>query len=135
MIAREVIEVLDRYAPYAVLAASDMERAKAWYREKLGLVPKMEDPAGAWYEVAGGGFGLFPTPYAGTAKNTVMEWSVDDIEAVVEDLRGRGVTFERFEAPGMEWDGDIASIGDTHRGVWFKDSEGNTLSVNQRIAT
>ena len=68
--------MLDRYPPYAMLAVSDMDRAKAWYREKLGLVPKQEDPGGAWFEVAGGGFGLFPTPYAGTAKNTVMEWSV-----------------------------------------------------------
>jgi catechol 2,3-dioxygenase-like lactoylglutathione lyase family enzyme len=127
-----VAEVLDRYPPYAMLAVSDMDRAKAWYREKLGLVPKEEDPAGAWYEVAGGGFGLFPTPYAGTAKNTVMEWTVDDIEEVVEHLRSRGLTFERFDAPGIEWEGDIASMG-THRAVWFKDSEGNTLSVSQRV--
>lgn len=125
--------MLDRYPPYAMLAVSDMDRAKAWYREKLGLVPKQEDPGGAWFEVAGGGFGLFPTPYAGTAKNTVMEWSVDDIDTVVEHLRGRGVTFERFDAPGIEWEGDIASMDGTHRGVWFKDSEGNTLSVSQRV--
>jgi hypothetical protein len=62
-----------------------------------------------------------------------MEWSVDDIEEVVEHLRSRGLTFDRFDAPGIEWEGDIASIGGTYRGVWFKDSEGNTLSVSQRV--
>ncbi|HEX2026152.1 MAG TPA: VOC family protein [Actinomycetota bacterium] len=125
--------MLDRYPPHAMLAASDMDRAKAWYREKLGLVPTQEDPQGAWFEVAGTGFGLFPTPQAGTAKSTVMRWSVDDIEAVVEHLRGRGVTFERFDAPGIEWEGDIASMGGIRRVAWFKDSEGNTLAVSQRV--
>ena len=124
--------MLDRFPPYAMLAISDMERAKRWYREKLGLVPNIEDPAGAWYEVAGGGFSLFPTPSAGTAQNTVMAWSVDDIDAVVDHLRGRGVAFERFDAPGLTWDGDIALMG-SRRVAWFKDSEGNTIAVRQPV--
>jgi catechol 2,3-dioxygenase-like lactoylglutathione lyase family enzyme len=127
-IVQEVVEMLDRFPPRTTLPVSDLERAKAWYKDKLGLVPTNEDPGGASYEVAGGRFALFPTPFAGTAKNTAMEWSVDDIDAVVADLKGRGVVFDHYDMPGVEWDGDIATMGG-FRGAWFKDSEGNILSL------
>lgn len=122
--------MLDRYAPHTTIAVSDMERAKAWYAEKLDMKPVEEDEGGAWYECGGGKFALFPTPYAGTAQNTVMEWSVDDVRSVVDWLKGRGVTFDTFEMEGIEWDGDIATMGGTE-GAWFKDSEGNTLAITK----
>lgn len=127
---QEVVELLDRFPPHATLPVSDLERAKAWYRDKLGLVPKEEDPGGLYYETGGGMFALFPTPFAGTAKNTAMEWSVDDVSAVVADLKGRGVTFDHYDMPGVEWDGDVAVMGG-YKGAWFKDSEGNILSLTQ----
>jgi hypothetical protein len=80
------------------------------------------------YETGGGRFALFPTPYAGTAQNTVMEWTVDDAVAVVEYLKGRGVVFDTFEMEGVVWDGDVASMGG-RKGAWFKDSEGNILAL------
>lgn len=122
--------MLDRYAPHTTLAASDIERAKAWYADKLEMKPTDEDPGGIWYESAGARFALFPTPYAGSAKNTVMEWTVDDVDKVVEYLQGRGVRFDTFEMEGVTWDGVVASMGG-HRGAWFKDSEGNILAVTQ----
>lgn len=122
--------MLDSVAPHATIAVSDMDRAKSWYTEKLDMKPVEEDEGGAWYECGGGRFALFPTPYAGTAQNTVMEWSVPDLDAVVAWLQDRGVTFETFEMEGIDWDGPIASMGDT-RGAWFKDSEGNILAVTQ----
>ena len=122
--------MLDRFAPHPTIAVSDMERAKSWYAEKLDLKPVEEDEGGAWYEVGGGMFTLFPTPYAGTAQNTVMEWSVDDVRAVVDWLKGRGVTFETFEMEGVEWDGDIATLAG-QEGAWFKDSEGNILAITK----
>ena len=99
-IAREVVEVLDRFPTHTTLPASDLERAKAWYRDKLEMVPKSEDEGGVYYESGGRTFALFPTPYAGTAKNTAMEWSVDDMEAVVAHLKERGVTFDHYDIPG-----------------------------------
>jgi catechol 2,3-dioxygenase-like lactoylglutathione lyase family enzyme len=125
-----VVEVLDRFPTHTTLPASDLERAKAWYRDKLEMVPKSEDPGGAYYESGGRSFALFPTPYAGTAKNTAMEWSVDDVEAVVAHLKERGVTFDRYDIPGVEWAGDIATMG-PFKAAWFKDSENNILSVTQ----
>ena len=122
--------MLDRFPTHTTLPASDLERAKAWYRDKLEMVPKSEDEGGVYYESGGCTFALFPTPYAGTAKNTAMEWSVDDVEAVVAHLKKRGVTFDHYDIPGVEWAGDIATMG-PFKAAWFKDSEDNILSVTQ----
>lgn len=122
--------MLDQFKSHATLAVSDMDRAKAWYADKLGMKPASEDQGGSWYESGGVSFALFPTPFAGTAQNTVMEWSVDDVETVVADLKGRGVTFDTFEMEGVEWQGDVATMGGT-KGAWFKDSEGNILAITQ----
>jgi len=122
--------MLDQFQPHTTIAVADIERAKTWYRDKLGLEPASEDMGGVWYDCAGGKFALFPTPFAGTAQNTVMEWSVDDVEKIVQDLKGRGVAFDTFEMEGVTWEGEIASMGG-HKGVWFKDSEGNTLAITQ----
>lgn len=122
--------MLDQYAPHATLAAADIERAKSWYADKLGLKPKSEDVGGIWYECGGATFAIFPTPYAGTAQNTVMEWTVDDVDKVAGDLKQRGITFDTFEMEGVEWNGDVATMGG-HKGAWFKDSEGNILAITQ----
>jgi catechol 2,3-dioxygenase-like lactoylglutathione lyase family enzyme len=120
--------MLDRFSPRTTLAVSDLQRAQAWYEQKLGLSPTSGFLAGLTYECGGGSFALFPTPYAGTAKNTVMEWAVDDVEKVVTELKGRGVIFETFEMDGVEWNAEIATM-DGHKGAWFKDSEGNILAI------
>ena len=120
--------MLEQFATHATLAVSDIERAKTWYAQKLGLTPASEDPGGVRYESGGGAFTLFPTPYAGTAKNTVMEWTVDDVEKEVTELKSRGVSFDTFEMEGIEWSGDIATMGDS-KAAWFKDSEGNILAI------
>lgn len=122
--------MLGDHPAHATLPVSDMERAKTWYREKLGLTPKEEDPGGAYFETGGSTWALFPSPYAGTAKNTQIEWSVPDVRAEVAELKKRGVTFDKFDMEGVEWDGDIAKMG-PFIGCWFKDSEGNTLAMTQ----
>lgn len=116
---------------YATIAAEDLERAKAWYAQKLDLHPSVETMGGAMYEVGGSRFFLFPTPAAGTAQNTVMSWLVDDVAALVRELSDRGVEFETFEAPGLEWDGVVATMPTGEKGVWFKDSEGNILGAGE----
>ena len=120
--------MLDQFQPHATIAVSDLERAKGWYADKLGMKPTSEDMVGAWYDCAGGQFLLFPTPMAGTAKNTVMEWTVDDVVSEVATLTSKGVTFDTFEMEGITWDNGVASMGE-HKGAWFKDSEGNVLAI------
>ncbi len=120
--------MLNQFQPHTTIAASDIERAKAWYADKLGMKPTSEDMVGAWYDCAGAQFLLFPTPMAGTAKNTVMEWTVDDVMGEVANLKSKGVTFDTFEMEGITWDNDVATMGE-HKGAWFKDSEGNVLAL------
>ncbi len=124
------MSILQDCEAHATLPASDIERAKAWYRDKLGLTPKEEDMGGAYYETGGSRWTLFPTPHAGSATNTAMEFRVPNVKAAVEELKSKGVTFETFEAEGITWDGDIATMGG-YLGAWFKDSEGNILAIGE----
>ncbi|MDP9343264.1 MAG: VOC family protein [Actinomycetota bacterium] len=127
--------MLDQYDCTATLPASDIERAKAWYRDKLGFTPAEEFPDGsANYKSGSSKFFLYPTQYAGTAQNTALGWDVDDLEKVVEDLRGRGVVFEEYDFPGLKTVNGIAELEGVERAAWFKDSEGNILSVGQRTS-
>src|SRR5947209_20285297 len=87
---------------HATLPCSDFERAKTFYAEKLDLHPAEEQPAGAFYEGAGGTrFLLFPSAGAATGTHTQMGFTVDDIDATVAELRSRGVQFEVYEFPGF----------------------------------
>jgi predicted enzyme related to lactoylglutathione lyase len=115
------------------IPASDLQRARDFYADKLGLSPTQELPGGVLlYRTAGGtDFQVYRTDYAGQAGHTIAQWHVDDIESEVNDLKGKGVTFEVYDMPGVEWDGEIASMGGMGRAAWFKDSEGNIMCVDQ----
>jgi catechol 2,3-dioxygenase-like lactoylglutathione lyase family enzyme len=124
----EAMQLTDRRA-YATIPASDIERAKGWYRDKLGLSPASEDPMGLIYRVGGGtAVMLYPTPNAGKAPNTLMSFSSDDVVGDVRELRGKGVVFEEYDMPGLKTVDGIAEMGPYH-GAWFKDSEGNILAI------
>lgn len=121
--------MLQNRRAYPTIPASDIERAKAWYREKLGLSPASEDPAGVRYALGGGtGFQLYPTGVAGQAPNTLMVFSSEDIDDDVRTLRGRGVVFEDYDFPGLRTVNGIATLGAVHA-AWFRDSEGNILAI------
>ena len=114
---------------FATIPATDMARAKRWYEEKLGLKPESEIPAGAIYTLGGGtGFLLYPTAFAGQAPNTLMGIESDDVEADVAALKKKGVVFEEYDTPELKTVNSIASFGEL-KGAWFRDSEGNILSI------
>ncbi|HCO02029.1 MAG TPA: glyoxalase [Actinobacteria bacterium] len=121
---------LENYPVHSTVPAADLERAKAFYADKLGLEPKDEQPGGIWYEAGGIRFLLYPTPSAGTAQNTAIGFAVDDIEKVVAELKDRGVVFEEYDFPGLKTVDSIADTGPI-RAAWFKDSEGNIIGVVQ----
>jgi catechol 2,3-dioxygenase-like lactoylglutathione lyase family enzyme len=127
---REVKPVFDQFQSVAMLPASDIERAKRWYQEKLGLTPSREDEGGLEFQTGGGTrFGVFPSQFAGTNQATAMGFEVDDLDKVADDLIGKGIEFERFDLPYAKTDErGVAEIG-PFRGFWFKDSEGNTLTA------
>ena len=119
-------------ALHPVLPASDLDRAKRWYAEKLGLEPVREDEyGGAEYEVGGAMFLVYQSEFAGTNKATAAGFRVDDFDASVAELRSAGVVFEDvdFGEFGSTVDGVITMPGSTDKAAWFKDSEGNILSL------
>jgi catechol 2,3-dioxygenase-like lactoylglutathione lyase family enzyme len=124
----------------ARLPAQDLARAKAFYAEKLGLEPVEERPGGLRYQCGSGRFSLFESTGAASGSHTQMAWEVDDIQAVVSELRRRGVVFEEVDAPGLrtvdgiaEVEGNYPSAGVAERAAWFRDSEGNLLGIGQAI--
>ena len=124
--------MLDRFPVHGTLPAADLARARVWYEEKLGLTPVREDEVGLWFELAGSRLLLYETSAAGTARNTAAEWLVQDLDAVKAELERRGVVFEEYDFPGLKTEGGVATIGN-HKSAWFKDSEGNTLSIDEPL--
>ena len=119
----------------ARLAAIDIGRARAWYEEKLGLTPEKEEMGGSglWYRTGGTWFYLYQTETAGSARNTVGGWEVHGIEAIMADLRSRGVTFEDYDFGEMKTVDGLLIVGD-YRAAWFADSEGNVLELTEAPA-
>jgi len=123
------------------LPAQDLERARAFYAEKLGLEPIEERPGGLRYRCGNGHFSLFESAGVASGEHTQMAWEVDDIGAVVTELRRRGVVFEDVDLPGLKTVDGIAEVAGNYpsaggvgeRAAWFRDSEGNLLGLGQPV--
>jgi catechol 2,3-dioxygenase-like lactoylglutathione lyase family enzyme len=111
------------------LPAQDLARAKAFYRDKLGLSPTLEGEFGLLYELAPGtGFGVFPSGGKPSGTHTQMAIDVEDVGGAVKDLQARGVRFEEYDTPTLKTVDGIADVGGT-KAAWFKDSEGNLIAL------
>jgi predicted enzyme related to lactoylglutathione lyase len=117
----------------AVLPAKDINRAKDFYRDKLGLESSdsMEQDSLVYKCGNGTSFLIYQTDNAGSAKNTQMGWETDNLEREMEDLRSRGVAFEDYDMPGLKTENGVAT-NDWGKAAWFLDSEGNILNLSQR---
>jgi catechol 2,3-dioxygenase-like lactoylglutathione lyase family enzyme len=123
------------------LPAQDLERARRFYAEKLGLEPAEERPGGLLYRFANGEFALYTAAGSSPGTFTQMGFEVDDLEAVVTELKRRGVVFEEVDVPGLETTDGIAEVqgnypskgGKGERAAWFRDSEGNMLGCGQPL--
>jgi len=122
-----------RTAPIrAYIPVSDLSRARNFYEKTLGLTPKEEYAGGVIYECGGAEVFMYPTKNAGTSKASQAFWQVRDVEAEVAELKARGVVFEEYDMPGIRMKNSIATGGGA-KTAWFKDTEGNTLAVSQRL--
>jgi catechol 2,3-dioxygenase-like lactoylglutathione lyase family enzyme len=126
---------LSNYKVAAAVAVSDMQRARAFYEGKLGLVPdaNAENEDNVRYVCGEGSLiYVFVSPYAGTAQSTVAGWGVHDIEAVVDQLAAKGVEFEQYDLPGLVTDErGIATFEGDAKVAYLKDPDGNVLSIAQ----
>ncbi len=124
--------MLEEFPVHATVAASDIERAKTWYSEKLGLDPKKELMGSLWFEFAPGTWLLvYQTEAAGTAKNTQAGWTVKELRSVVEALRGRGVVFEEYDFGEIKTEDGVLTVPGMGSSAWFKDSEGNIFELSE----
>ena len=115
----------------ANVPVTDLDRARLFYADVLGLTPADENPGGLVYTTIGGTtFFLYQTEYAGQAGHTIAQWHVSSVADEVRDLKAKGLEFEHYDMPGVTWDGDVATIEGMGRAAWFKDSEGNIMCLD-----
>lgn len=114
----------------AALPAQDLERAKAFYRDKLGLTPIDENPGGVLFQLAKGtGFLVFLSSGKPSGSHTQMALEVEDLDEAVKQLRAKGVKLEEYDSPTLKTVDGIAVAPGGQRFAWFKDSEGNLIGV------
>jgi catechol 2,3-dioxygenase-like lactoylglutathione lyase family enzyme len=122
----------------ARLPARDLERARRWYADKLGLHPSEQRPGGLRYETASGAFCLYASHGASEGTFTQLAFTVADLRGEIAELRARGVVFDEYDLPGLrtsdgvvEIEGNYPSKGTGELGAWFRDSEGNLIGIGQ----
>lgn len=116
---------------HAALPATDLERAKRFYADQLGLLPESEGPDGLFYRCGGTTrFLVFPSGGGASGAYTQMTWNTPNIEAEVAELKARGVVFEEYDLPEVKTSNSVATLGES-KGAWFYDSEGNLLALGQ----
>ncbi|HEY0373305.1 MAG TPA: VOC family protein [Amnibacterium sp.] len=116
---------------HTILPAADLARFRSYYHETLGLDPSEERNGMLVYGTGPAAFEVYETENVGTAKNTQMVWTTDDLDAEMSRMRAAGVVFEEFEIPGMSTDKGVVETPEM-RSAWFRDSEGNILCVAER---
>ena len=125
--------MLGKHDAGAMLAVSDLDAARTFYEKTLGLTPAMEMPDAVVYTSGSSRMMVYVSEYAGTNKATAVTWGVgDDFDEIVDDLRGKGVSFEHYDLPETTREGDVHVMGEM-RGVWFKDPSGNIISLMDQV--
>jgi len=115
----------------ATIAVKDLDAASRFYEGTLGLsrLEAGSDPTTIMYQTGASALVVYQSSYAGTNQATYASWAVgDEIEGVVEDLKSKGVAFERYDDLPGTLEGDIYVMEDL-KSAWFKDPDGNILNV------
>jgi catechol 2,3-dioxygenase-like lactoylglutathione lyase family enzyme len=118
----------------AVLAVSDLDAARRFYEDQLGLKAGDSDANGVAYPCADGTslFVYLSPEHAGRNPATAAGWEVDDLDATMAELASRGVIFERYDQPGIKTDSRGVFDAGAFRAAWVEDPDGNTLALTER---
>ena len=113
-----------------MIGVKDLDRARRFYEETLGLEAK-EEMGGEVLTVQSGStpITVYKSEFAGTNKATALTFHVDDIESEVRELKDKGIFFEQYNLPGLEQRGDLYVGEGGFKTAWFKDPDGNILSL------
>jgi catechol 2,3-dioxygenase-like lactoylglutathione lyase family enzyme len=136
--AVEEVEMLGDNDVMATIAVADIDIASAFYEGTLGLKRVETDdpnPEAIVYRSGNSRVLVYRSQYAGTNQATAASWGIGgDFDAVVEELRSKGVSFEHYDMPGLTREGDVHVMGDM-KAAWFKDPDGNIVNIsNQPIS-
>jgi catechol 2,3-dioxygenase-like lactoylglutathione lyase family enzyme len=114
----------------ANLAVKNLDAARKFYEDTLGLAPVEEEgDEVVVYKSGDSVLNVYRSQYAGTNEATAVTWTVgDDLEDIVRALRDKGVTFEHYDMPGTTVNGDI-HVTANMKVAWFKDPDGNILNL------
>ena len=117
-----------------ILPVIDMQRARGFYENKLGLKPVGLKPDGKFVYATGSGavLALFPKDGGTKADHTAISFQVRDIAAAIKELKAAGVTFEDYDFPGLKTVDHVCVLG-AEKAAWFKDTEGNYLCLHEDI--
>lgn len=111
-----------------MIPVTDLDRARKFYGETLGLKTKDEWGEGVTMESGDTLINVYRSQFAGTNKATALTFEVDDAEKEVGELKDKGIFFEHYDMPGLEQRGDLY-VGAGMKTAWFKDPDGNILSL------
>jgi catechol 2,3-dioxygenase-like lactoylglutathione lyase family enzyme len=128
--------MLEKAEIAAIVPVSDVDNAVEYYGGTLGLellVRRDDLPENreAEFRAGDGTLVVYESVAAGQSRGTLAAFRVEDIDAVVAGLRGRGVAFEEYDTPDLKTENGIASIGDI-RAAWARDPDGNIIAFEQR---
>ena len=114
----------------ATVAVRKLDAARRFYEDTLGLpVTGTEGDEVVAFRSGGSSLFVYRSQYAGTNRATAVTWIVgDEVDAIVRDLKAKGIAFEHYDLPGMKREGDV-HVGGGIRTAWFKDPDGNVLSI------
>ena len=123
--------MLKDHSSAAIVAVTDMKRARAFYADTLGLAEAAGSSENVRiFQTGATVLVVYPSEFAGTNKANAVVWGVgDEIETIVAGLRAKGVAFEQYEMDGATFADGVHRMGD-FRMAWFKDPDGNILHLN-----
>lgn len=118
---------------YTTLPVKDLNEAKDFYGNVLGLHVIDQNEHGVWFQTGLTRFAIYESPYAGTNEATAAIWEVVDPEGTVGSLKSRGITFEQYpDMPGVTIEGDLHIVKGL-KAAWFKDPSGNIICVGSHL--
>ena len=114
--------------PVATVAVKNLDTARAFYEDTLGLTKVMENTEVLTFKSGDSLLFVYRSEFAGTNKATAVTFVAEEVEELVQTLKGRGVSFEHYDLPQMTRKGDIHVAG-SMKTAWFKDPDGNIFSL------
>jgi catechol 2,3-dioxygenase-like lactoylglutathione lyase family enzyme len=121
--------ILGSATPVVVICTRDRDRATAFYRDTLGLAFAYEDVLAAVFNTGGVALRISTVADFTPHEHTILGFSVADVAATVKSLTDNGLSFQRYSHIQQDELGICTLPGGTVRVAWFRDPDGNVLSV------